>query len=392
MHLLMRAPGRPMQFTLSPVQAGLSALQAGRHLEAARLLDEAARAEPRHIGVRIGLALARLALGDAAGAEAAIDAALALDPRNIRSLIFKADRLAVSGRARLAGSYYLAALRSADGIPALPADLRPEVERAGRAAAAIAADHEREVMERLRAAGIESPLASPRFSASLDILFGRRRIYVQEPRSYYLPGLAAVEVFDRRSFDWVEAVEAQTDAIRDGLRAELAGEDRFSAYVEGDERPHADAHGMVGNPDWGALYLWRDGAPQPEAQARHPAAVAALAHAPLCDIPGSTPSVLFSRLRPRAAIPPHNGLINVRLICHLPLIVPPGGALRVGSRTCSWVEGELLVFDDTIEHEAWNGPHSDRVILLFDIWRPELSEEERAMVRALLAGFDAADS
>ena len=50
---------------------------------------------------------------------------------------------------------------------------------------------------------------------------------------------------------------------------------------------------------------------------------------------------------------------------------------------------ELLVFDDTVEHEAWNRGTSDRIILIFDIWRPELSETERRAVTAL---FEAVDS
>lgn len=40
-------------------------------------------------------------------------------------------------------------------------------------------------------------------------------------------------------------------------------------------------------------------------------------------IPERSPNVLFSRLAPRTRIPPHNGFLNTRLVCHLPLIVPP---------------------------------------------------------------------
>ena len=52
------------------------------------------------------------------------------------------------------------------------------------------------------------------------------------------------------------------------------------------------------------------------------------------------------------------------------------------------VEGKAWVFDDTIEHEAWNGSRETRVILLFEIWRPELSAEERAMVSAMFEAID----
>jgi aspartyl/asparaginyl beta-hydroxylase (cupin superfamily) len=94
-------------------------------------------------------------------------------------------------------------------------------------------------------------------------------------------------------------------------------------------------------------------------------------------------------MRPGAHIPAHNGLVNTRLICHLPLIVPEGCSFRVGNETRPWVEGEAWLFDDTIEHEAWNRSAHTRVILLFDVWRPELSNEERTLVSALFEAIDA---
>ncbi len=98
---------------------------------------------------------------------------------------------------------------------------------------------------------------------------------------------------------------------------------------------------------------------------------------------------MFSLLRPRTRIPPHNGLVNTRLICHLPLIVPPGCGFRVGNETRQWQEGKAWVFDDSIDHEAWNDSDRTRVILLFDIARPELTAEENRWVATLFEGIDA---
>jgi aspartyl/asparaginyl beta-hydroxylase (cupin superfamily) len=81
-------------------------------------------------------------------------------------------------------------------------------------------------------------------------------------------------------------------------------------------------------------------------------------------------------------------MVNTRLICHLPLIVPQGCELRVGNETRQWVEGKAWVFDDTIEHEAWNRSAETRVILLFEIWRPELTAEERMLVDAMFTAID----
>ena len=89
-----------------------------------------------------------------------------------------------------------------------------------------------------------------------------------------------------------------------------------------------------------------------------------------------------------ARIQAHNGMINTRLICHLPLIVPPGCGFRVGNETREWEVGKLLIFDDTIEHEAWNDSGEDRVVLIFDVWRPELSMDERRAVTAIFEAIE----
>jgi len=81
-------------------------------------------------------------------------------------------------------------------------------------------------------------------------------------------------------------------------------------------------------------------------------------------------------------------MINARLICHLPLIVPAGCGFRVGNEVREWRQGEMWAFDDTIEHEAWNNSDEWRVILLFEIWRPELTDEERELVAAMLEAVD----
>ncbi len=45
---------------------------------------------------------------------------------------------------------------------------------------------------------------------------------------------------------------------------------------------------------------------------------------------------------------------------------------------------EAWVFDDTIEHEAWNDSDELRIILIFDVWNPFLSEAERELITAML--------
>jgi len=100
---------------------------------------------------------------------------------------------------------------------------------------------------------------------------------------------------------------------------------------------------------------------------------------------------LFSLLRAGTHIRPHHGLLNTRLICHVPLIVPPGCRLRVGSETREPRAGETMIFDDSFEHEAWNDGVSTRVVLLFEIWRPELSADERDQLTQIFEAIDAYD-
>ena len=222
------------------------------------------------------------------------------------------------------------------------------------------------------------------------MLKGAREIFPQQPSVFYYPYLAQRQFFERAEFEWTAEIEAATPAIREELLALIETDAEFRPYVEDEpDRPARDFHGLNNDPSWSALYLWKDGKPIEENARRCPRTVEALGRVPLSRIGRRTPAVLFSRLEPGAHIPPHTGMLNSRLICHLPLIVPKGGWLRVGNETREWEEGKLLIFDDSIEHEAKNPTGELRIILLFDIWRPELSEAERQGISAI---FDAIDN
>jgi len=72
------------------------------------------------------------------------------------------------------------------------------------------------------------------------------------------------------------------------------------------------------------------------------------------------------------------------------LLVPAKCGMRVGNgnETRPWHEGKLTIFDDSMEHEAWNSSDELRVVLLFDIWRPELSQIERELITAMMTSID----
>ena len=103
----------------------------------------------------------------------------------------------------------------------------------------------------------------------------------------------------------------------------------------------------------------------------------------LCELGGIGPNVFFSALAPNTHIPPHHGESNARVIAHLPLIVPDNCGIRVGFEKREWEVGKALIFDDTLEHEAWNDSDELRVVMIFDLWNPFLGEKGRTLASAL---------
>jgi hypothetical protein len=307
----------------------------------------------------------------------------------VTALLSRADDYARSGDPKTAMVFYQSALGAAQAARFVDG---PTLERLRSAQAFIqkrAEEFGRSLDRVVADADPKDQLARTRLTHSLDMLTGKREIFPQQPAAFYYPYLAQRQFFEREEFDWAPAVEAATPAIRRELQGVLAEGADFRPYVENDpDRPYRDFHGLNEDPNWTALYLWRYGKPVEENARRFPETMAALEKVPLTHFGTRTPDVLFSRLEPGAHIPPHSGILNCRLVCHLPLIVPLGCWLRVGNETREWEEGKLMIFDDSIEHEAKNPSGELRIILLFDTWRPELSAEERAGISAI---FDAID-
>jgi aspartyl/asparaginyl beta-hydroxylase (cupin superfamily) len=165
---------------------------------------------------------------------------------------------------------------------------------------------------------------------------------------------------------------------------------RFGPYVDYPPGLPLDQWAELNqSPRWSAFFLFRDGAPVSGNADRCPATIAALARAPQPNVVRRSPAAMFSVLQPRTRIPPHTGVSNTRLVVHLPLILPPDCRFRVGNETRAWREREAWVFDDTIEHEAWNDSDQPRTILIFDIWSPFLSDAERALIAHVTIAADA---
>jgi Aspartyl/Asparaginyl beta-hydroxylase len=100
--------------------------------------------------------------------------------------------------------------------------------------------------------------------------------------------------------------------------------------------------------------------------------------------------------------------MNLRLRIHLALIVPQHGStgnntsnsssdnnndnsndsddstvtlgIQVGTQIREWIPNKALVLDDSFQHEVWNYTNASRVVLLVDIWHPDISMEERKAI------------
>jgi aspartyl/asparaginyl beta-hydroxylase (cupin superfamily) len=214
----------------------------------------------------------------------------------------------------------------------------------------------------------------------------RTRPYHSDPTHYSFPGLTEREFHPRRLFPWIAEVEAATDEIAAELEAVMGAERaELVPYVQyEDHLPMDQWRPLNRNPDWTAIHLLLNGQ-KVDANARHcPRTMALLETLPQPQVPGASPNAMFSLLAPNTRIPPHVGIANTRLVCHLPLIVPEGCWFRVGAQTRYWQRGEAFVFDDTMEHEALNPSDQLRVVFIFDVWHPDLTSTERDAVAALI--------
>ncbi|XP_049861571.1 transcriptional regulator ATRX isoform X8 [Schistocerca gregaria] len=93
--------------------------------------------------------------------------------------------------------------------------------------------------------------------------------------------------------------------------------------------------------------------------------------------------VKFSVMDPGTHVWPHCGPTNCRLRAHLGLVVPKNTFIRVADEMRTWEEGKLFIFDDSFEHEVWHNGTTTRLVLIVDVWHPELTMEEKRTLPAI---------
>lgn len=160
------------------------------------------------------------------------------------------------------------------------------------------------------------------------------------------------------AFPFVAALERAFPAILGELQ-QLAPDE----FVEAPDSL-TTVDGLYDERGWHAYALCGERAPAAH-RARCPATVAA------CEAVPGLVNAGFSRFLPGTHLYPHHGELTSVLRCHLALVVPDGDvAIRFGDETRRWLAGRCLVFDDTIEHEAWNHTAELRDVLIVTLRVP----------------------
>jgi len=357
--------------------------------EARRLLEASAEGGAPDVDLLLKLGAICRASGDLDGALAATDRALQVDPLHFVALMLRASLLERLKRKGVAEAYGRALAQRPEG--ALPAQLEAMVNVARAHYLAFQAGMDRDLTNLV--AGLQEDFSAEeaaRLSRFRTNALRITRPYHSDPTDYHYPGLIEQEFHDRKDMAWLEGLEAATDMIAEDFARVMAAERaELVPYVQyAPNQPLRQWTSLNNSKDWSAIHLLRNGN-RVEANARHcPATMEVLASLPQPAVRGVSPNAMFSLLAPHTHIPPHNGIANTRLVCHLPLLVPADCWFRVGAERREWRRGEAWVFDDTIEHEAANDSDALRVVFICDVWHPGLSDREKRAVAAVVAARD----
>jgi len=361
------------------------AAAAGDLKTAENLLEKASEASPDDFDLILKIAALQRGTGRPQLALASVHRALSLRPLDFTALLLRATLLERLGQTGTAEAWSNALAQRPKGE--LAPHLRQIVTEAEARVEKWTAERESKMAAAMqRAEAAAEPEELQRIQRFKTNVLRRTRPYHSEPTHFHFPGLVEREFFPRRLFPWIEALEQETDAIAAEMQAVMAAERaELVPYVQYAEHLPLDQwRELNNNRDWTAIHLLRNGETVAVNAALCPRTMSVLAQCDQPRIRGASPNAMFSLLAPQTSIPPHVGVNNARLVCHLPLVVPEGCWFRVGAEKRLWRRGEAFVFNDTIEHEALNPSDQLRVVFIFDVWQPELSDVEREAVTALI--------
>lgn len=216
---------------------------------------------------------------------------------------------------------------------------------------------------------IPSPAAdndsTPRRSLPRRLLtrFGKRFLHWIDRMQVRHSLISTGPVIDNSAFDWVPGLEASWRVIREELDVVMQRPQDIPTF----HQISPDQERISKGENWKTFGFFVFGQAVEDNCRRCPRTAEILEKLP------GLQNAMFSILAPRYHIPPHKGPTRALVRCHLGLRVPDDREncwLRVDDRICHWREGEVLLFDDTYEHEVRNDTDQVRVVLFVDIDRP----------------------
>lgn len=193
----------------------------------------------------------------------------------------------------------------------------------------------------------------------------------QRPTWVHTPGLASRPFWTREQCGRLTEMIVAFEQAREQIVAEIVALDTSRMGVPYDHLS-VDPELIRG---WKNLFFYRDHRPDDELLARVPTLKAVAERFGPAQLDRF--ELFLSVLEPGTHIPAHYGGSNAKLTLHLPLLVPQGDvAIRVDTEVRGWTSGDMVIFDDTYDHEAWNRTSEPRAVILLKAYHPELTVEE----------------
>lgn len=186
---------------------------------------------------------------------------------------------------------------------------------------------------------------------------------LQRPVSRYVPGLTSKPWHDPKDYPFIARLEGGYSDIKNELLYNM--ENRQYLFTEEQENLH------IGG-DWTELRLRSSGYGFTKETQYFPKTMKYIR-----ECGQDFTSIKFSAIQPGTHIRTHTGPSNERLRVHLTLMHSGGAKIRVGTVWHTWIQGKAIIFDDSWEHEVIHTGTDMRVVLILDIWHPELPESQR---------------
>ncbi len=255
---------------------------------------------------------------------------------------------------------------------------------------------------RLNAANLARKAFYDRFAESRDSMSERANLALanfvgltkcpwshplQQPSFFFFPSLTAKPIYQ---LDEIPGLAEVVDGIRAHihilLNLDVTDQKSYLHHVKG--APKTEDWDKLST-DWQSLHLVSRGLKTPAFEDAPEYLYSLFQQDVIADCPPHAPEVFVSTLEANTAIPPHFGISNIKLTVHVPLKVSSKATLTAGEEVFTWTDNQnVLIFDDSFLHSAKNDATESRSVLIFDIWHPDLTQEERDFIREFMQTYD----